>query len=65
MANTGYPWWLAVYVPKGADRNVTNMFKITRVDRFQAQNKDMAFEQANRKQEWKLVSIAQEVMVVY
>lgn len=65
MACAAHSWWIAVFVPKGADRNASNIFKITRVERFQAADKDMAFVQANRKTDWKLVSVAREEVVVY
>lgn len=59
------PWWIAVYVPRGAERGANDIFKITRVDRFQATDKEIAFLRANIKTDWKLVSLASEVMVVY
>jgi hypothetical protein len=63
---SGQSWWIAVFVPQTAGRGAGDIFKITRVTRFQAQNKDIAHVQACRDVKgWKLVSVAREEVVVY
>jgi hypothetical protein len=65
LAAKGMPWWIAVYVPSSGNKSADNLFKITRVNRFQALCVVDAINRADRIQSWRLVSIAQEMHVVY
>jgi len=59
------PWWVAVYV-RSRNGTVDDFERaLTIVRRFQAASKGDACVRAGRLSDWRLVSVAQEVLAVY